>query len=324
MIKTILLTFITTLALAGTTDSLRTEVIDGKTYIIHRVEQKETLFSISKKYGVALISVVENNPNASSGLEPGDLIKVPYSPNNRTKTKEGTIHKVGQKETLYSISKQYGVTVDDIKSWNNLTSNGLKLGQELLIKDKVLEKKEVNTHTVAASETMYSISRKYGVTVQQIKDWNQLSSDELKPGQIIFISGPMEQNNSNKESNTSVASGNNPSNGTSAVAGVSVSNANVIPVTESVVGSDEVRETGMAMLLDGTEGNRKYLAHHRTVKPGTILRVKNNAQRKEVFVRVIGNLPSTEASDVVLRISKSAFDKLGGDGKIQVEITYFK
>jgi len=323
MIKTILLTFTTCFALASATDSLRTEVIDGKTYIIHRVEQKETLFAISKKYGVALITVVESNPNASSGLEPGQLIKVPYSANNRTKTKEGTIHKVGQKETLYSISKQYSVTVDEIKMWNNLTSNNLKLGQELLIKDKVPEKKEVNTHTVTAEETMYSISRKYSITVQQIKDWNQLTSSELKPGQIIFISGPMAQGNSSKDSNTTVDSNNN-SNSAGVVSTASVSSANVIPVTESVVGSDEVHETGMALLLDGTEGNRKYLAHHRTVKPGTIIRVKNNAQRKEVFVRVIGNLSSAESSDVVLRISKSAFDKLGGDGKFQVEITYFK
>src|SRR6185436_7628273 len=92
-------------------DSIRTEVIDGKTYIIHRVEAKETLFSISRKYGVALIGVVESNPETNSGLEVGQLVKVPYSPNNRTKTSEGTIHRVGNKETLYSISKQYGVTV---------------------------------------------------------------------------------------------------------------------------------------------------------------------------------------------------------------------
>src|SRR6185436_18862083 len=92
-------------------DSIRTEVIDGKTYIIHRVEQKETLFAISRSYGVALVAIVESNPSASSGLEAGQLVKVPYTPNNRTRTAQGTIHRVGQKETLYSISKQYGVTV---------------------------------------------------------------------------------------------------------------------------------------------------------------------------------------------------------------------
>jgi LysM repeat protein len=344
MICTILLSFSSWFSGIPALDSVRTEVIDGKTYIIHRVEQKETLFSISRRYGVALISVVENNPNAGSGLEIGQFVKVPYNPNNRTKTREGTIHRVGPKETLYSISKQYGVTVDEIKSWNTLTSNGLNLGQELLIKDKIQEKKvvsskipdskEINTHTVTAAETMYAISRKYGVTIQQLKEWNQLTSTDLKPGQVIFISGSAGPNESNKSddkaSGIKVDLKNNEGNSKSDFLKESENknrstlNPSNIPVTESVTGSDEVHETGMAALLEGTDGNRKYLAYHRTMKPGAILRVKNNTTRKEVFVRVIGNLPGTEASDVVIRISKSAFDRLSGEGKFPVEITYFK
>ena len=252
MTAAILLTFFSFL---GKADSIRTEIIDGKTYIIHRVEQKETLFAISRKYGVALLAIVESNPDASSGLEIGKLIKVPYSPNNRTKTSEGTIHRVGQKETLYSISKQYGVTVDDLRKWNNLTNNGLKLGQELIIKTKVPEKESPST---------------------EIK--NTVSST-----------------------------------------------TSTIITTESVAGSDEIRETGMVSVLEGTEGNRKYQAYHRTVKTGTILHVKNNSNQREVFVRVIGKLPDSEASDVVLKVSKSAFDKLGGgEAKFPVELIYFK
>ena len=91
--------------------------------------------------------------------------------------------------------------------------------------------------------------------------------------------------------------------------------SNTIPVTPVVVGNDETRENGMAAILDGTEGNRKYLAHHRSVRPGTIIRVKNNMTRKEVFVRVIGNLPSTESPDVLLRLSKSAYE-VGWRGQV--------
>jgi LysM repeat protein len=326
-------------------DSLRTEVINGKTFIIHRVETKETLFSISRKYGVALLSVVENNPGADSGLDIGQEIKVPYSANNRSKTKEGTIHRVGQKETLYSIAKQYGVAVDDLKSWNNLSNAGLKLGQELLIKDKNTDVKVVDTrqpetklpetkiesrHTVAAGETMYAIARKYGVTVSQIKDWNRLGTNDLKPGQEIVVADPSKQSMTVNQSgqlaqvkteqrNVVIANEQPP-----VVSSENNNRSNVVPVTPVVVGTDETRESGMATILDGTEGNRKYLAHHRTVRPGTIIRVKNNITRKEVFVRVIGNLPSNESPDVLLRLSKSAYDKLGGDGKFAVEVTYFK
>jgi LysM repeat protein len=316
-------------------DSLRTEVINGKTFIIHRVETKETLFSISRKYGVALLSVVENNPGADSGLDIGQELKVPYSPNNRTKTKEGTIHRVGQKETLYSIAKQYGVTVEDLKSWNNLSNAGLKMGQELLIKDKkadvktadtrqpetkLPESKSANRHTVAKGETMYSLARAYGVTVSQLKDWNSLTSNDLQLGQEIIVAGPGTQVSTKYQESAPDTREETPKLSTNP----STVSANTIPVPPVVVGMDETRENGMAAVLEGTEGNRKYLAHHRTVRPGTIIRVKNNITRKEVFVRVIGNLPNTESPDVLLRLSKSATDKLGGDDKFPVEVTYFK
>ena len=332
MLANILLTF-TSLIISS--DSIRTEVIDGKTYIIHRVEQKETLFGISRKYGVALLAIVESNPNASSGLEIGQLIKVPYTPNNRTKTAEGTVHRVGAKETLYSISKQYGVSVAEIKEWNNLSDNGLKLGQELMIKEKKEEvpaKASSLTHTVEQGETMYAISKKYGITIQQIKDWNYLTSNELKPGQVIFVkerqgvvtagnptsTGSPTQTTSTTSSQTvsSTTSNNSNSNPTATIP--------IQPVT-SVIGNDEIHETGMVMMLDGTEGNRKYFAQHRTAKIGTILHVKNNTNHREVFVRVVGKLGPTAPSDVVLQISQSAYEKLdGGSNKYPVEVIYFK
>jgi LysM repeat protein len=274
---------------------------------------------------VALLAVVESNPDASSGLEIGQLIKVPYNPNNRTKTVDGTIHRVGQKETLYSISKQYGVTIDELKSWNDLTDNGLKLGQELMIKNKPQEKRpepiSKSTHTVAEDETLYSISKKYGITIQQIKDWNYLNSNELKPGQVIFVKerqGVLTSGTSNTSTTPTPKEtrSNNPTSTSSSIP---------ITPTTSVIGTDEVHENGMVMVLEESDGNRKYLGHHRTVRVGTILRVKNNVNQKEVFVRIIGNLSSSEPNDVILRVSKSAYDRLGGgEGKFPVEVIYFK
>jgi LysM repeat protein len=301
------------------------------------------LFSIARKYGVALVVMVENNPSAGSGLEVGSLVRVPYTPNKSRKTKEGIIHKVGQKETLYSISRQYGVTVDEIKSWNNLSVDGLKLGQELLIKNKVAENKigpivevgtkettsvavptetsaAIRTHTVAASETMYAISRKYDITIQQIKDWNNLSSNDLKLGQVIKVGSAA------SEVKTAVTAVVNPEiRSTTGQQGINDSNLNANTISvQGVVGTDEVHETGLAGLIEGTEGNRKYFAHHRSLKPGTIIHVKNNVTLKEVHVKVVGSLPPTEPNDVVLRLSKSALEKLGGDGKVLVEVIYFK
>ena len=85
-------------------------------------------------------------------------------------------------------------------------------------------------------------------------------------------------------------------------------------------------ETGLAELIEGTEGNRKYLALHRTAPVGTILKIRNEMNNREVFVRVMGKLPdSAQADKVVIRISRSAYDRLGAiDPKFRVQVTYYK
>ena len=83
----------------------------------------------------------------------------------------------------------------------------------------------------------------------------------------------------------------------------------------------------MAELIEGTEGNRKYLALHRTAPVGTILKIKNEMNNREVFVRVMGKLPEGAGADskTVIRISKSAYDRLGAiDPRFRVQVTYYK
>lgn len=323
-----------TLASFGNVDSVRTEVVKGKTFLVHRVEAKETLFSISRKYGVALLAVVENNPGADSGLEIGQEIKVPYVPNNRKKTAEGIVHRVGDKETLYSLSKQYGVTVDELKAWNKVPSSGIKPGDELLIKDKTITPAGPTTtktaatpsnftHVVAAGETLYSLSRKYNLSVDKLKELNKLSGNELKPGQVISVAQPSEASTTTTTSTISSTAQPNQPQPTGTTATKTADVISIAPIT-GVTGTDETREKGMAALLEGTEGNRKYLGYHRTLKTGSIIRVINSVTQKNVFVRIIGPLPPTEANDVVVKISKAAYDKLEGQDKFPVEITYFK
>src|SRR5271154_1014598 len=112
-------------------DSLRTETINGKVFIIHKVDEHETLYGISRRYFVPIASILEFNPAADGGLEIGQLLKIPFTPKDKVLTTDGTVHKVAPKETLFSISKLYNVSVDDLKAWNNLKDNSLSTGQEL-------------------------------------------------------------------------------------------------------------------------------------------------------------------------------------------------
>src|SRR5438046_3986007 len=113
------------------------ETIKGKQFIIHQIEAKETLYSISRRYGVTVTAILENNPTSDGGLSIGQLLKVPYVPHTKHRTENGvTYHKVASHETLFSIARMYSVTIDDVKTWNKIPDTGIKVGQELVIRKK--------------------------------------------------------------------------------------------------------------------------------------------------------------------------------------------
>lgn len=332
-------------------DSLGVEMINGKTFVIHKVDEKETLYAISKRYGTTVEDIVKYNPQSQSGLEIGLILKVPYvAPKINIVPKGATIHTVGEKETLYSISRKYDVTIDELKQWNNLTDEAISIGQELVIKKKNAAKStqpysnenltmrsKSGVHTVAAKETLFSIARQYNITMAQLREWNNLQGNELKIGQVLMVVEPEHkgalENVSSKPQETSVTVSKDvdvPSREKEkpkeSPLPVKTEETQTITISESVKGSDEILESGLAELIEGTEGNRKYLALHRTAPIGTILKVRNEMNNREVFVRVMGKLPDTAMTDkLIIKVSKSAYDRLGAiDPRFRVQVTYYK
>lgn len=103
-------------------------------------------------------------------------------------------HTVEPGQTFYSISKMYDVTVNDILYWNNLPQDAkLRSGQKLTIRpvgntlSQQPKAEEFVNHTVAQGETMFSISKKYGVKMDEIKEWNGLPDTGVKIGQQLKI-----------------------------------------------------------------------------------------------------------------------------------------
>ncbi len=310
-------------------DSIGKETINGKIFVIHKVGEKETLYGISKRYGTTVESILQYNPQAGAGLEIDQILKVPYVAKQNTRAGAGTFHKVAAGETLFSIAQTYGVTVDDVKQWNNLSGNSLSIGQEIVVKKNsspvpvsptVMANK--GSHIVAARETMFSISKQYGITVQQLKDWNKLEGNEISIGQELIVS--MQAGEITKPIVAPVVT--EVKKDPVTIQPAVENKEQTIRISESVKNSDEITQTGLAELIEGTEGNRKYLALHRTAEVGTILKVKNEMNNREVFVRVMGKLPETPLTNkLVIKISKSAYDRLGAiDSRFRVEVTYYK
>ncbi|PLB20145.1 MAG: Membrane-bound lytic murein transglycosylase D precursor [Flavobacteriaceae bacterium FS1-H7996/R] len=116
-----------------------------------------------------------------------------------------TTHRVRSGEFLGLIARKYGVRVSDIKKWNGLRSNNLKIGQRLSIyprnsiaavtpsTSKSTSSGTVSSgskiYTVKSGDSLWSISQKFsGVSVQNIKDWNGISGSKLKPGMKLKVS----------------------------------------------------------------------------------------------------------------------------------------
>ena len=108
----------------------------------------------------------------------------------------GTSYKVRSGDVLGSIAQRHGVTVTQIKSWNNLSSNLIRVGQTLHINSgmsNTIASTQTNssgqtTYTVQPGDSLWIISKKHeGLTVEQIKRLNNLNSNNIKPGQKLII-----------------------------------------------------------------------------------------------------------------------------------------
>lgn len=348
-------------------DSLGIETINGQTFVIHKVEEKETLFGIGRRYGSTVDDIVRHNSGAAAGLEIGQILKVPFKAKPVRKPAEGIVHTVAPKETLYSIARTYQVSMEDVRRWNNLQDNSLSVGQELTIRrpaavavrapqpiqhDRPEPVSLKGTHTVQPGQTLFSISREHNISVDQLKEWNHLEGNELKIGQTLYVAQPERGGRRNEaiavEERPAVREPVTSSRRSQEPSGTENSNANRAPeprsspassrpedrgqsaesirISESLKNGDEIVEGGLAELIEGTEGNRKYLALHRSAPMGTILKVRNEMNNREVFVRVMGKLPDTAMTDkLIIRISRSAYDRLGAiDPRFRVEVTYYK
>ncbi len=182
-------------------------------FVTHSIKRGETLGKIASRYGVSIQSIVSLNNMRSSRqiLRVGQLLEIPVDPSRYNKSNErvtinpneDVVHTVKKGESLYSISRRYGVNISDLRNFNNMSYNNdnLAVGQKLIIakkksddndeKEKSPSINEVSTdivkHTVRNGETLGKIADDYGVSVNLIKNDNSLNSSRIYPGQVLKI-----------------------------------------------------------------------------------------------------------------------------------------
>ena len=149
--------------------------LDGQNENIYIVKKGDSLYSIANKYNTSVNELKKLNNLSSNLLSINQVLKIP----NITDNEETYIVQKG--DSLYSISKKFNTTVDNLKKINNLNSNLLSIGQVLKITPSN------NKYIVKKGDSLYSISKKYNTTVDNIKKLNNLNSNLLSIGQKLIV-----------------------------------------------------------------------------------------------------------------------------------------
>ena len=297
-------------------DSLRTEFENGKPFVVHQVEMQETLYSLSKRYFTSVEAIKQKNQLEGNELSLGAVLKIPWG--------KTLVHRVQPGETLFTLSQRYGISVAQLRDWNHLEDDNLSANQILtlgVVEDKLPSVPQLSSdqHIVAASETLYSIAKKYQLTLDQISEWNQLSGTNLNIGDTLWVAAPSSSSNQQIALKASVENEPEPS----PVVLQEDQDPVVQPVPEPKTPVKAIKENGIAAVFE-EDDTKKYLALHRTAPVGTIMQVRNEMTNLSVFVRVVGKLPDTgNNNNVLVRLSKSAQQGLGAlDNRFRVELSY--
>lgn len=224
-------------------------------YIKHTVGQGETITQIAQKYKVTPYDIYKLNPDSQNGIQLNSVLLIPsnasafIASNTKTQTatktstqvgpaKKATTHLVQPKETLFSLSRMYNVSVESIREANvELLKNGLQIGQNVVIpasdgsssvvaetvkstpKQEVKEvpkptpkpqvissNSETKYHVIAPKETKFGISKMYGMTIQELEQLNPEIANGFPIGLKLVVSGNAIPQNSSTPSKAIIAS----------------------------------------------------------------------------------------------------------------------
>ena len=191
--------------------------INGTKYYVHTVKSGDTLYSIAKAYEVGEDAIRDSNPGVADGLRIDQTVKIPVPESailkakaEKKRKKDYITHKVKAGQTLYAIARDYNISVATLREDNpSVNPQALSVGETLWIRraaigssteqqaqaeiaeytdnlNKATDDDGFDHHVVKPGETIYSLSRRYGITEAEFAQLNDVSQG-LKAGAIIRI-----------------------------------------------------------------------------------------------------------------------------------------
>ena len=198
--------FLALALMAGSSIKVMAQASAESGYFLHTVTKGQSLYSISSMYNVTIDDIVRLNPGSDKQIREGAALKIPQATNNNSE--KPVFHTIQAGETLYRLSVKYNITTQAICQANpGLSTENFRTGQVIIIPVKSETKQVQDTpqaatkeettvkmndwkdmHKVERKETIFSISREYGITEEELIAANpELKKGKLKKGTFLFI-----------------------------------------------------------------------------------------------------------------------------------------
>lgn len=155
---------------------------EGESQEIYTVKKGDSLWKIANKYNTTVEKLKSANNLKTNTLSVGQKLVIPSI---SVSPEVSDTYIVQKGDSLWSIANKFNMTVSELKNLNNLTNNLLSIGQVLKIKDSSNNGK--TTYTVQKGDSLWVIANKYGITTEELKNYNKLTSNLLSIGQVLKI-----------------------------------------------------------------------------------------------------------------------------------------
>lgn len=310
----------------------------------HIIKEGETLTLLAKKYGTTVGDIMRLNAmTTTSKLSVGEKVKIPSGHVPATAASEASVpdsHIVEKGETLYSLSRKYGISVTKLQDYNNIQDNTIKLGQTLFLKqptDAQIASRDAAAKESAAVTTVATVTpaapiqpaTTTDVAAQNAADDAALKQNEVKAGtdtNAPIVSDQSKDTNATqgaevvKNRSSSVFDPNTKSASSDANEGIFAT------AYKSQANGTELITKGKSGIFKSASGwkDKKYFILMNEAKPGSLVKVQ--AGGKTVYAKVLWNLGNiAENTGLSYRLSDAAVQALGiSDQSFDLIVSYFK
>ena len=308
-------------------DSVGVENQNGKKVVLHKLDPKDNYYSIGRRYNVSPKAIMQFNNNAP--LKIGGIVKVPTeqsftqtaatTPAPVQQTKPQVQAPVQQPKPQQPVAQQpkpqtqQPVVQQQVPATTNVATTTPSADTTPA---KPVNMDNVQQYKVSAGETLYSIAKRFGTSVEDITKLNNLTSSTLTPNQVIKVRSGMPPEERPVAKQDAVLTQD------STVAAID-SAGNKLKANR--FGLYEKNETGVATWIDDTSLDpKKELVLHRTAPIGTVIKITNPMNNHTTYAKVVGRFTDSEATkDVLIVMTKNTADALGAlDKRIHVNISY--